>query len=147
MARESRNARDQYAKDTKVFPLVQVQKTEKQPAKQTQRESEDIVLAEADAKWVHHLHVDALVITARIVNSNVHQLMVDDSSAVDIFYLNAYKRIGLVESDLNPTTSPLYEFTRDHVVPKGMAKLTVMMGEHLRMYTGKVAASSSKGLK
>ena len=51
--------------------------------------------------------------------------MVDDGSIVDILYLNTYKRIGLAESDLNPTTSPLYGFTRDHVVPKGTAKLTM----------------------
>ena len=44
--------------------------------------------------------------------------MVDDGSVVDILYLNAYKRMGLVESDFNPATSLLYEFTRDHVVPK-----------------------------
>ena len=41
--------------------------------------------------------------------------------------------MGLAESDLNPTTSPLYRFTRDHVIPKGMAKLTVTVGEHHRM--------------
>ena len=61
--------------------------------------------------------------------------MIDDGSATDILYLNAYKRIGLAESDLNPTTSPLYGFTGDHVVPKGTTKLTVTMGKHPRMST------------
>ena len=55
--------------------------------------------------------------------------MVDDGSATNIFYLNTYKRIGLAESDLNPTASPLYGFTGDHVVPKGKAKLTITVGE------------------
>ena len=50
---------------------------------------EDIVFREDDAKWVHHLHADALVITARVTNSNIHRLMMDDSSATDILYLNA----------------------------------------------------------
>ena len=59
--------------------------------------------------------------------------MVEDGSVVDILYLNAYKRMGLAESDLNPTTSPFYGFTRDHIVPKGTAKLTVMMEKHPRM--------------
>ena len=105
------------------------------PAKQARLELEDIVFTEANARWVHHSHVDALVITAQIANSNVHQLMVDDRSTIDILYLNAYKRMGLAESDLNLTTSPLYEFTRDHVVPKGTAKLTVIVGEHPRTST------------
>ena len=58
--------------------------------------------------------------------------MVEDGSTVDILYLNAYKRMGLAKSDLNPTTSPFYGFTRDYVVPKGTAKLTVTVGEHPR---------------
>ena len=61
--------------------------------------------------------------------------MIDDGSAADILYLNAYKRTGLAESDLNPTTSPLYGFIRDHVIPKGMAKLIVTVGEHPRSST------------
>ena len=96
---------------------------------------EDIVFTKADARWVHHSHVDALVITDRISNSNVHRLMVDDGSIVDILYLNTCKRIGLAESDLNPTTSPLYGFTGDHVVPKGTAKLTITVGEYPRTST------------
>ena len=43
--------------------------------------------------------------------------------------------MGLTKSDLNPTTSPLYGFTGDHVIPKGIMKLTVMVGEHPRMST------------
>ena len=91
---------------------------------------EDIVFTEADARWVHHPHADALVITARIANSNVHSLMVEDGGIVDIPYLNIYKSMGLAESNLNPTTSLLYRFTRDHVIPKQMAKLTITVGEH-----------------
>ena len=78
---------------------------------------------------VHDPHANALVITARIVNSNVYRLMVDDGSIIDILYLNVYKRMNLSENDLNPTTTPLYRFTRDHVVPKGTKKLTITMGE------------------
>ena len=80
---------------------------------------EDIVFTEADARWVHHPHAHALVIIARIDNSNVHRLMVDDGSTIDILYLNAYKRMGMAESDLNPTTSQLYGFTRDHSFLRG----------------------------
>ena len=86
-------------------------------------------------RWVHHPHADALVITARITNSNVYRLTVDDGSATDILYLNEYKRMGLAESDLNPTISPLYGFIGDHAIPKGMTKLTIMVGEHSRTST------------
>ena len=32
-----------------------------------------------------------------------------------------------------PTTSPLYDFTGDYVIPKGTIKLVVTMGEHPRV--------------
>ena len=62
LAKESHHACDKYANDAKN-PPVQVHRTEVQPIKQAQRELEDIVFREADARWVHHPHTDALVIT------------------------------------------------------------------------------------
>ena len=52
---------------------------------------------------------------------------------MDIIYLDAYKRMGLNESELNLTTLPFYGFTKDHVIPKGTIKLLVMVGEHPRV--------------
>ena len=105
-------------------------RTKTLPTKQARREPKDIVFREADARWVHHPLADTLVIIARVTNSKVHRIMVDDDSAVDILYLNAYKRISLIEDDLDPNNSPLYGFTRDHAVPKGVAKLTITVGEY-----------------
>ena len=59
----------------------------------------------------------------------------DDGSTVNIIYLNAYKRMGLTENDLDSDSSLLYSFTGDHVIPKGVAKLTIMVGEHSRTST------------
>ena len=56
-------------------------------------------------------------------------------SVVDIIYLDAYKRMGLTESELRRTTSLLYGFTKDHVIPKGIVKLAVTVGEHPRAST------------
>ena len=55
--------------------------------------------------------------------------MVDDGSAIDILHLDAYKRMGLTENELSLTTSLLYGFTKDHVIPRGTAKLAVMVGK------------------
>ena len=57
--------------------------------------------------------------------------MLDDGSAADILYLNAYERMDLTKDDLDPNSSPFYGFTRDHVVPKGVVKLTIIMGNIL----------------
>ena len=114
---------------------VQVHIMKIRPTKQAWRELEDIVFKQADARWVHHPHTNALVITAQVANVSVHCLMVDDGSTADILYLNAYKKMGLTKDDLDPNSSPLYYFTRDYIIPKGVAKLTVTVGEHLRTPT------------
>ena len=61
--------------------------------------------------------------------------MVDDGSTMDILYLNAYKKMGLTKHNLDPNSSPLYDFTRDHVISKRLAKLTITVGEHPRTST------------
>ena len=61
--------------------------------------------------------------------------MVDDGNTMDILYLDTYKRMGLTESALSPTTSPLYRFIGDHVIPKGIGKLAIIVGEHSRVST------------
>ena len=129
LAGKSRYARDKYMKDAKTPPLAWVYMTEEWPAKHARRELEDIDFTKAYARWLHHPHVDALVITARIANSNVHWL-IDDGSIMDILFLDVYKWMGLAKNDLKPVTFPLYEFKGDHVVPKGTTKLAVTVGEH-----------------
>ena len=37
---------------------------------------------------------------------------------MDIIYVDAYKKIGLTESELSPMTSSLYGFIGDHVIPQ-----------------------------
>ena len=67
-------------------------KAEKHHTINTQQGSKDIIFTEADPKRVHHPHIDALVITVRVANSNVHGMLVDNGSAIDILYWDAYKK-------------------------------------------------------
>ena len=133
VAGESRNACNRYAKEARNPPPIHVLRTEKHPTKKVRWEFEDIVFTEVDTRWVHHPHADALVIIVRVTNGNLHRLLVDDGSAVDIISLDSYKRMGLTESELSPTTSPLYGFTRDQMVLRGTMKLAVTVGEHPRV--------------
>lgn len=43
--------------------------------------------------------------------------------------------MGLDERDLSPSMSPLYEFTSNHVIPRGTIKLVVTVKEHQRVST------------
>ena len=58
----------------------------KQPNRNAQLEPKDIIFTEVDTKWVHHHHVDAFVITVRMADRNIHRILVDNGSAVDILY-------------------------------------------------------------
>ena len=71
---------------------------------------EDITFNEKDAPHICHLHYDALVIKAMIANNNVHRILVDNRSSVDILYFQAFKRMGLKVSDLKPSPNPNYGF-------------------------------------
>ena len=64
-----------------------------------------------DTKRVHHPYTDALVVTVRVAKSKVHRMLLDNGNIIDIPYWGAYKKMGMVESDLSAMISPLYEFT------------------------------------
>ena len=51
----------------------------------------DIVFTKADASWVHNPHENTLVITAKIANSLVHRLLVDNENAVNILIWGTYQ--------------------------------------------------------
>ena len=50
----------------------------------------DITFTEEDTCTVHHPHGDALVVTAVVENINVHRLLVDNESSVNILAYNTY---------------------------------------------------------
>ena len=93
---------------------------------------EDITFSERDARQVRHPHCDALVVKAMIANKNVHRILDDNGSFVDILYLQAFERMGLKVSDLKPSPNPIYDFTGDLVVPLGMISLPMTVGEYPR---------------
>ena len=93
---------------------------------------DDNTFSERDAHHVHHPHCDALVIKAMIANNNVHMMLVDIGSSVDILYFQAFKRMGLEVSNLKPTPNPVYDFTGDSVIPLGVISLPMTLGEYPR---------------
>ena len=99
------------------MPLTNVHIVDKRPTKQFKGENDDITFKESDAHLVHHLHCDILVIKAMMANNNVHRILVDNGSSVDILYYQAFQRMGLKNNDLKPSPIPIYGFTGDSVIP------------------------------
>ena len=109
--------------------LTLVHSTRSKPLIGHTPQPDNIVFTQVNASWVHNLYEDALVITPEVANSLVHRLLVDNKSAINILYWEAYQKIGLRRTNLIPMTFPLYGFTRDSVIPKGTIKLAVTLRE------------------
>ena len=67
---------------------------------------------------MHNPYEDALVITVEVANNLVHRFLVDSGSVVNILYWDAYQKTGLRRVNLTSTTSPLYGFIGDSVIPE-----------------------------
>ena len=93
-------------------------------------EAEDTTFSERDAPHIRHPYYDALVVKAMIANNNVHRILVDNGSSVDILYFQAFERMGL--SDLKPSPNPMYSFTGDSVIPLGVISLPMTLSEYPR---------------
>ena len=92
---------------------------------------DDIFFSERDAH-VHHPHCDALVIKAMIAKNNVHRMLIDNESSVDILYFQAFERMELKVNDLKPSLNLVYGFTGDSVIPLGVISLPMTLGEYPR---------------
>ncbi|XP_074322938.1 uncharacterized protein LOC141659904 [Apium graveolens] len=126
---DSRKAMDKYARKAKDKPLTNVNHLSQRPPKLFEREADDIVFRESDAKWVHYPYTDPLVIKLKIGTVNVHRAMVDNGSSADVLTYDAYKKLGPLDKELTSTGGHLYGFTGNSIGVKGTIRLPVTIGE------------------
>ena len=62
----------------------------------------------------------------RMEEFNIHPILIDNGSSVDIVYLPAFQQMKLNKERLRPFISPLVSFIGDRVIPKGVVKLTII---------------------
>ena len=95
-ARLSKKARKTYLR------MVQnVQLTGSIP-KIVRRESPIIGFSKEDARRLYHPHDDALVVSMRVGDYNMHKVLVDNDSSVDILYYPAFQQMGIGKERLIP---------------------------------------------
>ena len=82
------------ARKTYLRMVQNVQTTGSIP-KVARRESPIIGFSEDDAKRLHHPHDDALVVSIRVGDYNVHRMLVDNGSSADILYYPAFQQMGI----------------------------------------------------
>ena len=100
-----------------------------------QRESPIIGFSEEDARRLHHPHDDALVVSVRIGDYNVHRMLVDNGSLADILYYPAFQQMGIDKARLIPTNAPLVGFGGTRVLPLGAITLSVMVDDYPQQIT------------
>lgn len=98
-------------------------------------ETKDITFTEEDAKWIHHPHNDALVVTLRIGTMNVHRVFIDNGSSVNILYYDTYKKMNLPNKDMSVKNIYIYGFGGEATRVLGTIKLPVCIGEDPLMAT------------
>ncbi|XP_075657945.1 uncharacterized protein LOC142627928 [Castanea sativa] len=89
-----------------------------------------IGFSEEDARCLHHPHDDALVVSIRAGDYNMHRVLVDNGSLVDILYYPAFQQMGISIEQLVPKNTPLVCFGGTRVYPFGVVTLFVTVGDH-----------------
>ena len=99
------------------------------------RESPIIEFSEEDARRLYHPHDDALVVSIRIGDYNMHKVLVDNDSSVDILYYPAFQQMGIGRERLILTNAPLIGFRGTRVLPLGAVTLSVVVGDYPQQIT------------
>ena len=59
------------------------------------KESLVIGFSKEDVRRLHHPHDDALVVSIRVGDYNVHRMLVDNGSSANILYYLAFQQMGI----------------------------------------------------
>ena len=94
------------------------------------RESPIIGFLEEDARRIHHPHDDALVVSIRIEDYNIHRVLVDNGSSTDILYYPAFQQMGIGRERLILMNASFVGFEGTRVLPLGAITLSVVVGDY-----------------
>ncbi|VFQ70199.1 unnamed protein product [Cuscuta campestris] len=95
-------------------------------SKQARREP--ITFTDRDLPATGEDHNDPLVITMDMGGVDVSRVLVDTGSSVNILYLDAFEKLKLCRTQLEPLKTPLSGFTGDSVEAEGSILLTCELG-------------------
>ena len=82
------------ARKTYLRMVQNVQLTGTVP-KIARREGPIIGFSEEDVRRLHHPHDDALIVSIRVGDYNMHRVLVDNGSSADILYYLAFQQIRI----------------------------------------------------
>ena len=97
-----------------------------------------IRFSEDDARRLHHLHDNALVVSLQIRDYNIHRVLVNNGSSADILYYLEFQQIRIDREQLTPTNAPLVGFGGTKVFPLGAITLSVTVDDYPQQITREV---------
>ena len=89
-----------------------------------------IGFSEEDARRLHHLHDDALVVSLRVGDYNMHWVLIDNGILANILYYPAFQQIRIDKEQLVSINAPLVGFGGTRVFPVGPVTLFVTVGDY-----------------
>ncbi|XP_020549795.1 uncharacterized protein LOC105162948 [Sesamum indicum] len=123
---DSMRARKKYVRESRFKYGEQMMHVEKQ---------ENIVFGDEDLSLDMLDQNDPMVIKMDIANYQVHKVLIDDGSSVDIIFSDVLRKMDLGNVKLRPVRTPLVGFGGSEVVPEGVIELPVSLGEEPRRKT------------
>ena len=94
------------------------------------REGPIIEFSEEDARHLHHPHDDALVVSVRVGDYNMHWVLVDNNSSADILYYSAFQQTRIDKEQLILTNALLVGFRGSRVFSLGVITLSIVVGDY-----------------
>ena len=74
----------------------------------------------------------------RVEEFNIHRMLIDNGSSVDIIYLPMFQQMKLDKKRIKPFTSPLVSFTGDRIFPGGIITLIIITRTYLAQVTKEI---------
>ena len=87
-----------------------------------------ITFTDEDARWLHHSHDDAIVITLTIANYTTRRVLIDNERSTDILYYLAFQKMRINKDLLRLVNVPLIGFRGMKILPIGTISLPAMVG-------------------
>ena len=122
--RESGSARKAHLRSFRSGETLKVQVVSKLPRLYT-----TIAFSDADLEGCQHPHDDPLVIRAFVANKNVHKVLIDNGSSVDIIFASAFDKMGIGKEKLEPINAHLRGFFEEKVLSLGSVQLVLTLGD------------------
>ena len=85
---------------------------------------------EEDARRLHHPHDNALVVSLRVADSNMHWVLVNNGSSTNILYYLTFQQMRIDREQLVPINAPLIGFEGTRVFPLGVVILLVTVDDY-----------------